>query len=80
MKEDRIDVEPCYPLFSAVLESAKALASFQQKFQTLNLAYYKLFPLATDEEIELDDFYSMKTPKEIEETFLRTSGVELKRH
>ena len=29
-----MDVEPCYPLFSAELESAEALASFQQKFQT----------------------------------------------
>ena len=34
-KEDRMDVEPCYPLFSAELESAEALASSQQKFQTL---------------------------------------------
>ena len=33
-----MDVEPCYPLFSAELESAEALASSQQKFQTLNLA------------------------------------------
>ena len=72
MKEDRIDVEPCYPLFSAELGSAKALASFQQKFQTLNLADYKVFPLATDEEIEPDDLCPMKTPKVIEETFLRT--------
>ena len=32
MKEDRMDVEPCYPLFSAELESAKALASSQHKF------------------------------------------------
>ena len=40
MKEDRMDVEPCYPLFSAELESAEALASSQQKFQTLNLADY----------------------------------------
>ena len=32
MKEDRMDVEPCYPLFSAELESAEALASFQYKF------------------------------------------------
>ena len=50
MKEDRIDVEPCYPLFSAELESAEALASSQQKFQTLNLADYKvmrqLLPMA----------------------------------
>ena len=28
-KEDRMDVEPCYPLFSAELESAEALASSQ---------------------------------------------------
>ena len=35
MKEDRMDVEPCYPLFSAELESAEALASSQQKFPTL---------------------------------------------
>ena len=35
MKEDRMDVEPCYPLFSAELESAETLASSQQKFQTL---------------------------------------------
>ena len=33
MKEDRMDVEPCYPLFSAELESVEALASSQQKFQ-----------------------------------------------
>ena len=33
-----MDVEPFYPLFSAELESAEALASSQQKFQTLNLA------------------------------------------
>ena len=33
-----MDVEPCYPLFSAELESAEALASSQQKFKTLNLA------------------------------------------
>ena len=32
MKEDRMDVEPWYPLFSAELE---AMASSQQKFQTL---------------------------------------------
>ena len=32
-----MDVEPCYPLFSAALESAEALANSQQKFQTLNL-------------------------------------------
>ena len=30
-----MDVEPCNPLFSAELESAGALASSQQKFQTL---------------------------------------------
>ena len=42
MKEDRIDVEPCYPLFSAELESAETLASSQHKFQTLNLADYKV--------------------------------------
>ena len=35
-----MDVEPCYPLFFAELESAEALASSQQKFQTLNLAHY----------------------------------------
>ena len=34
-KEDRMDAEPCYPLFSAELEPAEALASSQQKFQTL---------------------------------------------
>ena len=32
MKEDRMDVEPWYPLFSAKLESAEALASSEQKF------------------------------------------------
>ena len=37
-----MDVEPCYPLFSAELESAEALASSQHKFQTLNLADYKV--------------------------------------
>ena len=37
-----MDVEPCYPLFSAELESAEAPASSQQKFQTLNLADYKV--------------------------------------
>ena len=42
MKKDRIDVEPCYPLLSAELESAEALTSSQQKFQTLNLADYKV--------------------------------------
>ena len=36
-----MDVEPDYPVFSAELESAEALASSQQKFQTLNLADYK---------------------------------------
>ena len=30
-----MDVEPCYPLFLAELELAEALASSQQKFQTL---------------------------------------------
>ena len=30
-----MNVEPCYPLFSAELESAEALASSQYKFQTL---------------------------------------------
>ena len=34
MKED-MDVEPCYPFFSAELESAEALANSQRKFQTL---------------------------------------------
>ena len=33
-----MDVEPCFPSFSAELESAEALATSQQKFQTLNLA------------------------------------------
>ena len=33
-----MDVEPCYPLFSAELESTMALASSQQKFQTLDQA------------------------------------------
>ena len=37
-----MDVEPCYPLFSAELESAEALASAQQKFPTLNLADSKV--------------------------------------
>ena len=37
-----MDVEPCYPLSSAELESAEALASPPQKFQTLNLADYKV--------------------------------------
>ena len=37
LKEDIMDVEPCYPLFSDELESAEALASSQQKFQILNL-------------------------------------------
>ena len=45
-----MDVEPCYPLFSAELESAEALASSKQKFQTFNLADYKvmrqLLPMA----------------------------------
>ena len=34
MKEGRMDVEPCYPLFSDEIESAEALTSSQQKFQT----------------------------------------------
>ena len=42
MKEDIMEVESCYPLFSAEIESAEALASSQQKFQTLNLADYKV--------------------------------------
>ena len=37
-----MDGEPCYPFFSAELESAEALVSSQQKFQTLNLADYKV--------------------------------------
>ena len=37
-----MDVESCYSLFSAELESAEALASSRQKFQTLNLADYKV--------------------------------------
>ena len=37
-----MDVEPCYHLFSAELESAEALVSSQQKFQILNLADYKV--------------------------------------
>ena len=37
-----MDNEPCYPLFSAELESVEALASSQQKFQTPNLADYKV--------------------------------------
>ena len=37
-----MEVEPCYPLFSAELESAEALASSQQNFLTLNLADYKV--------------------------------------
>ena len=37
-----MDVEPCYPVLFAELESAEALASSQQKFQTLNLADYKV--------------------------------------
>ena len=39
MKEDRMDVEPCNPLFSAELESVEAVASSQQ---TLNLADCKV--------------------------------------
>ena len=43
MKEDILDViDPCYPLFFAELESAEALATAQWKFQTLNLADYKV--------------------------------------
>ena len=38
-----MDVESCYPLFSAELESAEALASSQQEFHTLNLADNKVF-------------------------------------
>ena len=37
-----MDVEPCYPLFSAELELAETRAISQQKFQTLNLADYKV--------------------------------------
>ena len=37
-----MDVEPCYPVLFAELESAEALASSQQKFQTPNLADYKV--------------------------------------
>ena len=37
-----MDVEPCYPLLSAELESAKAQASSQQKIETLNSADYKV--------------------------------------
>ena len=33
MKEDRMDVEPRYPLFSTELESAEALASSQHNFR-----------------------------------------------
>ena len=92
---------------SAELESAEALASSQHKFQTLNLADYRVmrqllpmtlvchptclgsmvsYPdrtsdifcelefslLVTNKEIEPDDLCPMKTPKVIEETFLRT--------
>ena len=42
MKEEIKDVEQCYPLFSPELELAEALASTQQKFQTLNFADYKV--------------------------------------
>ena len=105
IKEDRMDAETCYPLFSAELVSAEALASSQQKFQILNSADYKvmrqllpmtlpphvpgeygfesrhdiwyylwigIFSLARDEEIEPDNLCPMKTPKVIEEPFLRT--------
>ena len=44
MKEDRMDVELCYSLFSAELESAEALASSQQKFKTLNLDLVRVAP------------------------------------
>ena len=37
-----MDFESCYPLFSAELESAEALASAQWKFQILNLADCKV--------------------------------------
>ena len=37
-----MDVKPCYPLFSAELESAEALASVQEKFYSLNLADCKV--------------------------------------
>ena len=37
-----MDVEPCYPVLFAEIESAEALASSQQKFQTLNLADNKV--------------------------------------
>ena len=37
-----MDVEPCYSLFSAESASAEALAGSPQKFQTLNLADYKV--------------------------------------
>ena len=37
-----MDVEPCYPLFSAEFQLAEALASSQLKFQTLNWADYKV--------------------------------------
>ena len=37
-----MDIETCYPLFYAELELAEALASSQQKFQTLNLADYEV--------------------------------------
>ena len=37
-----MDVKPCYPLLSAELESAEALASSQQKCWTLDLADYKV--------------------------------------
>ena len=42
LKEDWMDVEPCYLLFSAELELAETLASSPQKFQTLNLVDYKV--------------------------------------
>ena len=37
-----MDVEPCYPLFSAELESPEALASAQRKFKTPNRADCKV--------------------------------------
>ena len=99
-----MDVEPSYPLFSPELELAEALASTQQKFQTLNFADYKvmrqLLPmtlvchptclgsmvsnpdrtsedicrtyflaLTMYEDIELDNFCSMKAPEQLK-TFL----------
>ena len=45
LKEDKMDVEPCYSLFSAELESAEALASSQQKFKTPNLDLVRVLSL-----------------------------------